>query len=115
MLPILFDNGFIRIYTHDFFTVLGLLVGLILYYIELRRRDMLGWQIFWISIAALFGAAIGCRVLTAWEHPAYYTTVTEVPFSYFIAHSGKTIIGGLAGGYFAIYLSKRVLKYTIST
>src|SRR5688572_21717574 len=114
MYPVLYENGFLRIYTHDFFTVVGMLVGLVLYYIELHRRNMLEWRIFWISIAALCGAAIGCRVLTAWEHLDYYATIGDVPFSYFIAHSGKTIIGGIVGGYLAVVLSKRAFKYTIS-
>ncbi|MBX3062900.1 MAG: prolipoprotein diacylglyceryl transferase [Anaerolineae bacterium] len=115
MLPILYENGPVIIYTHDFFTVIGLLVGLALYYHELHKRDMLEWRIFWISIAAVFGAGVGCRLLTAWEHPAYYSTFDDVPFSYFVAHSGKTIIGGIVGGYVGIVLSKRYLHYTKST
>src|SRR5258708_30837462 len=97
MFPILYQNGPLVIYTHDVFTMLGLLVGLAFYYRELRKRNMLNHQIFWISIAAVFGAGIGCRLITAWEHPAYYSTINQVPFTYYIAHSGKGIIGGLAG------------------
>src|SRR5262249_33260128 len=72
-------------------------------------------EIFWISIAAVFGAGIGCRLITAWEHPAYYASIGDVPMTYYIAHSGKGIIGGLAGGYLAITLSKRAFGYTRST
>lgn len=115
MYPVLFAFGPVTIYTHDFFTTLGLLAGLALYYYELRRRGMLSWPIFWISIAALLGGAIGCRLITAWEHPAYYASLGSVPLTYFLAHSGKGIIGGIAGGYLAIYLSKRAFGYTRST
>lgn len=115
MLPVLFEIGPVLIYTHDFFTVAGLLVGLALYYWELRRRKMLCWEIFWISIAAILGGGLGCRLITAWEHLPYYTTFGEVPFSYFVAHSGKSIIGGIAGGYLAIKLSKKAFRYNIST
>jgi prolipoprotein diacylglyceryltransferase len=115
MLPILYQNGPFVLYTHDFFTSLGLLVGLLLYYHELRRRKMLCWQIFWISIAAIIGGGLGCRLITAWEHLPYYTSQGDVPFSYLIAHSGKSIIGGIAGGYVAIKLSKKAFKYNIST
>src|SRR5262245_21719633 len=115
MYPILYQNGPFVIYTHDFFTVLGLLVGLALYYRELRKRNMLGPQIFWISIAAVFGAGIGSRLITAWEHPAYYSTINQVPLTYYIAHSGKGIIGALVGGYLAIVMTKRAFGYTRST
>jgi prolipoprotein diacylglyceryltransferase len=115
MVPVLYQNGPLVIYTHDFFTVCGLLVGLAIYYYELHRRDMLSAPIFWISLAAIFGGVVGCRLITAWEHPAYYASFGSVPLSYFIAHSGKGIIGAIAGGYLAIALSKRAFGYTRST
>ena len=115
MHPVLFRQGPLVIYTHDFFTTLGLLAGLALYYYELRRRDMLSWRIVCISIAAIVGGGIGARTITAWEHLSYYRNFASVPLSYLIAHSGKSIIGGLAGGYLAIVLSKRALGYRHST
>ncbi len=115
MLPVLFQNDFMVIYTHDFFTVLGLLVGLIVYFFELRRRQMLSYKIFLISIAAIFGGGLGCRLITAWEHLPYYSNQGDVPFTYLVAHSGKSIIGGIAGGYLAIKLSKKALNYNLST
>jgi len=115
MFPILYQNGPFVLYTHDFFSSLGLLVGLLLYYAELRRRKMLNYKIFWISIAAIFGGGLGCRLITAWEHLPYYTSQGDVPFSYLVAHSGKSIIGGIAGGYLAIKLSKKAFGYTRST
>ena len=115
MFPILYQNGAFVLYTHDIFSTLGLLVGLAIYYVELQRRGMLSWTIFGISIAAISGGAVGCRLITAWEHPAYYASFGSVPFSYFLAHSGKGIIGAMLGGYVAIALSKRALGYTLST
>ncbi len=115
MHPVLFRQGPFILYTHDFFTTLGLLAGLALYYYELRRRDMLSWRIVCISIAAIIGGGIGARTITAWEHLSYYSNYAGVPLSYLIAHSGKSIIGGIAGGYLAIVLSKRALGYRHST
>lgn len=115
MFPVLFQSGPIAIYTHDLFTALGLLAGLAIYYFELRRRNMLGYQIFWISLAAIFGGGIGARLIAALDHPSYYTTIGQESLSYFFAHSGKGIIGGIAGGYLAIVLAKRAFKYTRST
>jgi phosphatidylglycerol---prolipoprotein diacylglyceryl transferase len=116
MLPVLYSNGVLTIYTHDFFTTLGLLAGLAVYYYELRRRRMLNGKIFWISIAAIFGGGIGARLITSWEHISYYTdNFGNVTLTNLIAHSGKSIIGGIAGGYLAIYLSKKALRYPLTT
>jgi prolipoprotein diacylglyceryltransferase len=115
MVPVLYQSDFITIYTHDFFTSIGLLLGFLIYYFELYRRDMLSGKIFWISIAALLGGALGARLITAWEHLDYYSNFGSVPFTYFVSHSGKSIIGAIAGGYLAIYLSKRILNYSLST
>ena len=115
MHPVLFRQGPFVLYTHDAFTTLGLLAGLALYYYELRRRGMLSWQIVCISIAAILGGGIGARTITAWEHLPYYSNNAGAPLSYLIAHSGKSIIGGLAGGYLAIVVSKRALRYRHST
>jgi phosphatidylglycerol---prolipoprotein diacylglyceryl transferase len=115
MFPVLYQNGPFVIYTHDFFTALGLLAGLLLYYRELQRRNMLSLPIFWISIAAIVGGGIGARLSVAWQHPEYYASFGSVPLSYFFAHSGKSIIGGILGGYLAIYLAKRAFRYTRST
>lgn len=115
MYPVLYQSDHFTLYTHDFFTSLGLLVGFAVYYYELHRRHLLGEKIFWISIIALIGGAVGARIITSWEHLDYYKNFGSVPFSYFIAHSGKSIIGAIAGGYLAIYISKRAFKYTIST
>jgi prolipoprotein diacylglyceryltransferase len=38
-----------------------------------------------------------------------------VPLSYFFTHSGKSIIGGIVGGYLAIVIAKRAFRYTRST
>lgn len=115
MYPVLFRQGPFVLYTHDFFTTLGLLAGLALYYHELRRRGMLSLPIVLISLAAIVGGGIGARTITAWEHLDYYRNSGGVPLSYLIAHSGKSIIGGIAGGYLTIVVGKRLLKYRRST
>src|SRR4051812_14582458 len=115
MHPVLFRQGPFVLYTHDFFTTLGLLAGLALYYYELRRRRMLSLPIFFISIAAILGGGIGARLITAWEHLPYYSDNASAPLSYLIAHSGKSIIGGIAGAYPAIAPRKRGFPHTRST
>ena len=52
MLPVLFRLGPLTIGTHDFFTVLGLAVGMALYYRSLRRSGALEQRIIVISLAS---------------------------------------------------------------
>lgn len=114
MFPTLARLGPISIGTHDFFTVLGLLAGFALYYRALRRDRMLGSQITIISIAAILGGALGARLITSWEILDKVNTA-NLPLTYLLTHGPKSILGGLAGGYLAIVLTKRALGYRLST
>lgn len=114
MIPILTVGPF-TVATHDAFSLLALAVGLGIYYAELRRRRWLEPRIFWISLAAVLGGVLGARVITAWEHLEYYAALDGVPLGWAIEHSGKSLIGALAGGFLATVAAKRVLGYTRST
>ncbi len=114
MWPILWRHGDFVLYTHDVFTVAGLLAGLTLYYASLRRSRMLGAPIVFVSVAALAGGVIGARLVTSWE-VWDQVPAGAVPFTYAITHGPKSIIGGLAGGYVATVLAKKALDYREST
>jgi phosphatidylglycerol---prolipoprotein diacylglyceryl transferase len=113
--PILAELGPVTIWTHDAFTVAAIVVGLAMYYGELRRRGWLNATIVWISLAALFGAGVGARLITIWERPEAIVAASSMPVTLAIERSGKSIIGALAGGYVAILLAKRGFGYTRST
>lgn len=115
MHPILVELGPWRILTHDAFTILAVIVGFAIYYRELRRRDWLDATIVVVSIAAVVGALIGARLITAWEHLQYYTALDGVPLTVAVEQSGKSLIGALAGGYLGIAIAKRATGYTRST
>ena len=67
MVPVL-RLGDIAVGTHDLFSIAGILVGLLLYYLALRRRGMLDERILIISLAVLIGGGIGGRLLLAFQH-----------------------------------------------
>ena len=115
MVPILGQVGPLVIATHDVFTLAAIAVGLAMYYRELRRRGWLDPRIVWISLAAVLGAGLGARVITVWERPEVFAAIAVVPLSVAIEHSGKSLIGALAGGYLAIVVAKRAFGYTRST
>ena len=114
MAPVLAQVGPFTLYTHDVFTILGVLAGLAFYYRALRRDRVLDRRIVLISLAAIVGGALGARVITSWEVIDEVSTA-GLPLTYVITHGPRSIIGGLAGGYLAIVLSKRALGYTLST
>jgi phosphatidylglycerol---prolipoprotein diacylglyceryl transferase len=114
MYPVLGEVGPFRLYTHDVFTLLGLAAGLSLYYRALRREGILDPRIVLISLSALLGGAIGAHLLTSWE-AVDEVTAAGLPPTYVLTHGPRSILGGLAGGYLAIVLSKRYLGYTRST
>ena len=115
MLPVLLTVGPLPIGTHDAFSLGGIAVGFGIYYAELRRRGWLDATIVWISLAALLGAALGARLITAWERPQVLSLFDVMPFTMAIEQSGKSLIGAIAGGYLAIVLAKRGFGYRGST
>jgi prolipoprotein diacylglyceryltransferase len=115
--PILWQAGPFVVQTHDAFSLLAVVVGFAIYYRELRARGLLEERIVIASVAVLAGAVVGARVITAWEHPEYYAEALALgaPLGWIIEHSGKSILGALAGGYAAGWLAKRALGYRGST
>ncbi len=114
MAPVLFADGPIPLATHDVFTIAGVLAGLVLYYRALRRDRVLDGRIVLISVAAIAGGALGARAITSWEIIDEVSTA-GLPMTYVLTHGPRSIIGGLAGAYLAIVVTKRALGYTLST
>jgi phosphatidylglycerol---prolipoprotein diacylglyceryl transferase len=115
MHPVAARIGDLTIATHDVFSVVAVLVGFAIYYRELRVRGWLEPRIVWISLAALVCGVVGARVATVWERPDWWQAYTMLPLTQAIEVSGKSIIGGILGGYLGIVASKRVLGYRRST
>ncbi len=117
MYPTLLQAGPLTIGTHDAFSLLALVVGLGIYYAQLRRRGMLDERIVLISMAVVLGGVIGARTITAWENTDEIreALAAGAPISWVILHGNKSILGGLAGGFLAGVLAKRALGYTRST
>jgi len=117
VIPVLWQNGSIVVQTHDLFSALAVIVGHWIYYRSLRGAGMLDSRIVIASSAVVIGGVIGARLITAWEHPTYYSAAIEAgaPLGWIVEHSGKSILGALAGGYVAGVLAKRALGYREST
>ena len=109
--PILFSFWDFDIPSHAFFTLLGLIVGLLFFYYEARKNKVIGENTFYLLVAALVGGVIGAKIpILILE---YKYILANFPNISPIIFSGKTITGGLVGGFLAVILIKKILNIKV--
>lgn len=106
--PVDLSVGPWRVHPHVLFDLLAYAIGFRLYLAARRRGgdaldDPRRW---WVVAAAALGAAVGARVVFLLECPAETLAHLADP-AYLL--SGKTIVGGLAGGWMAVEGAKKLL------
>lgn len=104
--PVLFNVGGLDIPAYSFFTALGLLAGLILYFYETKRKQASSGNGIFIVIGSLVGGVLGAKLL---EFAINYKFVIQNFSKINIFFSGKTIIGGLIGGTAGVIITKKIL------
>ena len=65
----------------------------------------------WLFVGCLFGALLGAKLLAWAEAPALYWALRHDPNFWF---GGKTIVGGLLGGWAGVEIAKKALRVTYS-
>ena len=108
MYPVLFHLGSLPVPTHDFFTVLGLLVATAVVLVESQHRGMADRAMATIAVGGLLGAAIGARLGNWW---VYLTSGAHLTLPGLLVDSGKSVLGGLTGAYVGILVTKRLIGY----
>ena len=103
--PVWIPIGPWRVHPHVVFELLAYIIGFLAYLrARTRRGDQLSHAARWSLVTAIFiGAAIGSRALTWLEDPAALARGTVGLLA------GKTLVGGLLGGWVATELQKRRL------
>lgn len=112
--PVLIHVGPWRLHPHLVFELLAYAVGFHVY-LWLRRRngDTIASTTRWLIIAAaVVGAAIGSRVLSALEQPVLIFQYWRDPL---VVFGGKTVVGGLIGGLIAVEWAKRRIGVKVRT
>ena len=91
---------------HLFFESLSYFIGFRIYlWLRKRSEDVVTTEQRWrVVAAAIVGAAVGSKVLNWFVDPAIFLRNWNNP--YFLM-SGKTVVGGLIGGLFAVEWVKR--------
>lgn len=112
MFPVLFHIGPLPVLTHEFFTVLGLMVATGFLLLESLRRGMADRAMATIAAGALLGGALGARIGSWWVH---ITEGGALSLPALLVDSGKSVLGGLTGAYLGVLVTKRAIGYRAKT
>ncbi len=104
--PVLFEIGDFGVPSYSFFVLLGLLVGILIYFYEARQKKSLDERGFFIAIGSLFGGILGAKILQLLIDYKYI--FSHLP-DFEVIFSGRTIIGGLIGGTIGAVITKKIL------
>ncbi len=110
MHPILFEIGSVKIYSHGFFMLFGLLAGLALLILEARRRHWPKEEVIPITLAAFVGGMIGARLsilfFNGWE-------TASIVLNFYLLFDPRigpgSILGAVGGAYLGGYIASRII------
>jgi phosphatidylglycerol:prolipoprotein diacylglycerol transferase len=115
--PVYFHAFGLRLHPHPVMEVIAYSGGFQLYLLIRRRWPRASVpleQNLWIIVGAVFGALVGSKLL-AWTEswPDYAHAFSQDGLAAFVG--GKTIVGGLLGGWAGVEIAKRILHIHHST
>jgi phosphatidylglycerol---prolipoprotein diacylglyceryl transferase len=108
MIPTLFHLGDLAIPTHDVFLVLGVGAALLVYAWQVRARGARDPRLWQIAAGGLALGAVFARVSTSWR---YLAAAPDASLAGLWLYGGKSLLGGLAGAYLGVHLTKRLIGY----
>lgn len=112
MLPVLFHLGSVPVGTHDFFVLLGVAGAVAVFVAETRRRSIRDERLVWVVLGALVTGGLFARLSTAWR---YLAAAPEPGLLGAWLYGGRSVLGGLAGAYLGVVVTKRIVGYRSST
>ena len=95
--------------SYSIFVGLGLLIGMIWFLITVLRKEKIrDYKAFLIVLSALFFGVIGSKILVVIENiKPLIDDFSQIKVFLF---TGKSIVGGLIGGYFGVIIAKKILN-----
>ena len=114
--PVYFDAFGLRLHPHPVLEGIAYFAGARLYF-RLRRKSPHSAALplettLWLLLGCVFGAWLGSKLLAWAESPAFYWSLRQDPRALL---GGKTIVGGLLGGWAGVELVKHFLRLRRST
>lgn len=116
MFPVLFQFGGVPVRGYAVFVGLAVVAAFLVRRSEVRRLgyDSRNEGHRWVGVGALAGAVVGAKLgMVLFEEPAAVATVWARVWS--LDFGGKTVVGGLAGGYAGVEIAKRLAGIRHST
>lgn len=111
MFPVLFDLGPIPVGTHDFFVLLGVITAVLVLWVRSRNQPK-DPRLMALVAGGLFSGAVFAKLGTGWQ---YVVLADDASLAGLWVHGGQSVLGGLAGAYVGIVLTKRLVGYRGST
>jgi prolipoprotein diacylglyceryltransferase len=112
MHPVLLQIGHTYVWSHQVCVALGVVTALAVSWTLARRQGRADQQLLWIIAGGLIGAAI----LAQWGLVFRYVQQADEPtLAGFLRFGGRTVLGGLAGGYAGVVLTKKLIGYRRAT
>lgn len=106
-MPVLFRTGNISVPSYEFFVLLGIITGALIYYNEAKKAKQANEFTFLIAIGAFAGSTLGAKVLELIINADRIRSANDFILFLF---SGRTVIGGLIGGTLGVWLTKKVMR-----
>jgi len=104
--PVLFNIGNIDIPSYTFFVALGFFAGVGVYIYESKQKKDTNEKTLYIAIWSITGGILGAKMLDWLINIDFiFKNISNIDFLI----SGRTIIGGLIGGYIGANLTKKYL------
>ncbi len=113
--PVYLDFFGLRVHPHLAFEAVGYFAGARVYFALRRRAAERAVPLetnLWLLVGCLFGAWAGSKLLAWAESPHHYWALRHDPAALL---GGKTIVGGLLGGWAGVELAKRIRGVASST
>jgi prolipoprotein diacylglyceryltransferase len=112
MRPILFRFGELDVWSHPAFAGLGIAVALYMTWRTARRTGRADRPLLFIIAGGLLGAAILAKFGLVFR---YLQLANEPTLAGMLRYGGRTLLGGLVGGYLGVVLTKRMISYPRAT
>jgi len=115
MWPVLFELGPVPVHAYAVCVLLGMVAA---GHIRTRETERIGQATWpgarWVSAGALIGAVLGSKLGMALFEPVSSWT-DHVARALAFDFSGRTVVGGIIGGYIGVEVTKRIVGITRST